>query len=201
VNPGYWGASATAWAAWTAVGTLALASATVGAIIVGIRQRRADRLDFADRLLAERRERQDEEARDVTVTLSQPNPALTACRVDVSAPLGYQVKQLTLKLVQPQNGGMFPTGEPDVQEAAEGRMWWRWETRRNSGDELPMISFTDRQGGFYYQYDGHTRRFPPGTSFEQAFPVLRDWLLSGPDGELEPRHGWLYRVTRGKLGK
>jgi hypothetical protein len=89
VTSTYLGASATAWAARSAIGTLALASATVLAILVGMHQRRADRQDFGQRLLEERRERQDEDARQVNVTLDQPNMALTACVVTVSAPVRF----------------------------------------------------------------------------------------------------------------
>jgi hypothetical protein len=199
----YWGASATAWAAWTAIGTLALASATVAAIWVGVRQRRADREDYETRLEAERHERQDADARQVNLTMEQPNPVATAATIIVSAPVGYVLKQLAVQLAT--TGGAFTmwTDTPVVEER-DGRVFRYYAAQTDSPGELPMISFTDWQGAFYYQYGGNTRRFPAGTGFDQAFRVLRAWLLSGPDGEQPPpsppKRRWLNRLTHGRLG-
>lgn len=196
----FWGISATAWSAFTAIGTLALAGATVAAIWVGTRQRHADRQDFDRRLLAERRERQDDEARQVSATVYQANTMLAGCTINVSAPVGYQVSQLTVNFAT-DNGGLSAVSGPDVHEERDGRTWWRYDARRNNNRETPMISFTDQRGTLYYQYGGITRRFDAGTTFSDALPVLRDLLKGGPADRQPSDDGRRGRLRRAKRGQ
>jgi hypothetical protein len=197
-DPTFWGFSATAWSAFTAIGTLGLAGTAFVTIWVGNRQRRADRQEFANRLLEERRERQDDDARQVSVTLFQPHPVMRACTISVSAPVGYQVSQLTVMFATDQ-GALIAVTDPTVQEEKDGRIWWRYDAERNSDAEIPMISFTDRQNALYFQYRGVTRRFAAGTAFSDALLVFRSGQEAGQaPGRVQP--GRLSRITRGRLG-
>ena len=201
----YWGVSSTAWEAWTAIGTLALASATVLAIWVGSRQRKADRAGFEARLLADGQERREDAARQVSVTVIQPNPVMTAATIDVTAPLGYQLRKLTVQLTE-DAGGMYlaDDAEPASQGEVDGRWKWRYDVHVTRANLSPMISFTDRHGDLYYQYRGITQPFAPGTGFEAALPVLVALLTSGPGGapaQAARQPGWLNRHTGGWFGR
>jgi hypothetical protein len=153
------------------------------AIIVGVRQRRADRREFQDQLLADRRERQDEEARQVTATVSRPDRF--PCQAIVSAPLGYQVKQLTVRLIGPSGGG-GETGvyreflEAPAPAVKDGRLTWTYEVPNPRDGLHPLISFVDRHGSLYYQYRGHTQRFPADTEWASALGVIQGWLNEAP---------------------
>ena len=126
--------------------------------------------------------------------------ALTACVVTVSAPVGYQLKQPVVQLAT-DCGAFTLVTETPAQNEREGRVFRCYGTNRFNSGEAPMLSVADRNGALYYQYGGHTRRFPAGTGFETAFPVLRAWVLSGPQaGRIRARRGWLSRVTRGRMG-
>jgi hypothetical protein len=195
----FWGLNAIAWSALTAIGTLALAGATVLAIGVGSRQRKADRADFAVRLEAERHERADEDARQVSVRAEWLNSSGTACRIFVSSPVGYLVRDLAVAIAAADGAVTVVDDEPSLAERG-GRKVREYIADIHGPIDLPMISFADRQGGLFYQYNGHTQRFAPGTSFEEALQVLRDYLARvSPAPAAAPERDWMDRLTRGHV--
>ena len=157
----YLGASATGWSARTAVGTFALAGATFLAIVVGVRQRNADRADLAAQLLADQQERRDDDARQVSAEIAR-SPATIAGTVTVTAPINYELKQLAVQLVS-GSGEVNPMPDRPVVGVREGRMTWIYLGDSYSPDDAPIISFNDRHGDLYFQYDQRTERFPAGT--------------------------------------
>jgi hypothetical protein len=135
-SPRYLFMSDTGWIAWTAIGTLDLACATVAAIIVTVRQARKDTLnddaqraaerERGDRLRreaaeerasrdnAERRAREDYEARQVLIGVEAKERPGTGHnfnrRVTLSTPHAYPIKQVDGCYACPSNGGLGIVG-------------------------------------------------------------------------------------------
>jgi hypothetical protein len=199
----YWGVSATGWVAWTAIGTLTLAAATFVAIIVGALQRRGDRLrddrlraadrtEFEKQLRADQIEREDEAARQVTVEMvteapQNQSPGWTGLnrKVTISAPADYVVKQLVVQMAGQAGTGV--TTQPVGPQTENGtiknsrRVWSYWaEAHEQLNDPAPIISFVDRHGNLYFQYKGHTERFPQITQFTDAALAIQKWIATGP---------------------
>jgi hypothetical protein len=210
----YWGVSATAWVAWTAIGTLALASATAAAIIVGVRTaiadrnrddtkraedrqheaelRRLDSIEWGRRTNAERQEREDYEARQVTVDMVAQDPPdtfpgrLFNRRIVVRSPAVYPIKQVTVQLGGQAGSGIsiLPTGHsgspPYLDNGSTVREYPAQVNLEQPVQFAPIISFVDRHGNLYFQYKGHTERFPQITQFIDAARIIQNWLDTGP---------------------
>lgn len=211
----YWGVSTTAWAAWTAIGTIALAAATSAAIFVALhiakrdrerddakrtedRQRedelrRQDATEWDRRTNAERRDREDYDARQVTVDARPQRPPLGSFgpghdfnhRIVVRSPAVYPIKQLTVQIAGRAGTGLTiqPTGHsgepPVVENGSTVYRYWA-EISELLTDPAPIIRFVDRHGNLYYQYKGHTDRFPHITDFPAAATTIQSWINSGP---------------------
>lgn len=210
----FWGVSATAWVAWTAIGTLSLATATALAIIVGVRTaitdrqrddskriedrdheaelRRLDSIEWDRRTNAERQEREDYEARQVTVDIVARDPPdtfpgrLFNRRIIVRSPAVYPIKQVTVQLGGRAGSGFTiqPTGHagnpPYIDNGSTVYEFLAEVSEQLSVQLAPIISFVDRRGTLYFQYKGHTERFPQITQFIDALRIIQTWLDTGP---------------------
>jgi hypothetical protein len=202
----FWGVSATAWVALTAIGTLALAVVTVGAIGVSLhttktdrerddKKRRNDRDEAARQVRALKRESEDHAARQVTVEMvteapQNQSPGWTGLnrKVTISAPADYVVKQLVMQMAGMAGTGMSigPAGPPIENGAiSHGRKVWSFwaEAHEKLTDPAPIIGFVDNQDNLYFQYKGRTQRFPAGTEFIAALTEIQNWLSMGPKSD------------------
>lgn len=198
----------------TAIGTMALAVATVIAVLVSIRttrtdrqraddQRRADADALDRRLLKERRERADDDAQqNVIVEFPERSPLTQAQReasgvrgptheIVVTVPAGYPVKWLDARIAHRANGGISTLGagwsfdRPDAQNG-QVRYTCRAEVSGQLADPAPVVRFTDRNGTLYYSYLGFTRRFGQNTDFHQAAVEIDKWVRRGPEPDEPP---------------
>jgi hypothetical protein len=222
----FWGLSDIAWSALTAIGTLTLALATAAAIFVTLAIARTDRMrDDARRLQererdalqraelervyqAERVEREDSEARQVTVSMSVNKSARQipmtrdswghysspstkrSHEITVSAPVDYPLKHVEAQLVFTNKKGnviaTVPTAysfEPPVQDGSLGRTYYRsWADPGVGQVADPIVRFTDRRGNLYYVFKQQTWRSPgPDTSWEYIARLLNQWAGAEPD--------------------
>jgi hypothetical protein len=207
--------------ALTAMGTLLLAAATTVAILVTLhttktdrerddlkRQedrnheadlRRQDAAEWDRRTNTERRDREDYEARQVTIEVTATQPPVGTFhpgsnfnhRITVRSPAVFPIKWLEMQiahqagtsvaLYSPRHGG-----DPAVLE--NGFTVYRYwaEIPEQARDAAPIIRFVDRHGNLYYQYKGHTQRFPQNTDFGTAATAISNWLNTGPKPDQSP---------------
>jgi hypothetical protein len=224
-----------AWTAIAAIGGLALAAATTGAIFVGVhiartdrerddakreqdrqwdsdrrkedrdrndqlrreeterddRLRREDRDEWERRFRAEQRDREDYEARQVTVEVIKKRPQNPSPGHDlnhlivISAPVTYPIKQVDAQIVYQANSGLaiLPTGHAGDQPVTEqGRSYIRmWA---GISDQLfqpaPIVRFVDRHGNRYYVYRQQTLRVSQNTDWVIAATQIGEWIRTGP---------------------
>lgn len=189
-----------------AIGTLALAGVTVAAIVVtsviaATDRRRDDRLRRKDtcerdsREAAERRTREDYEARQVVVRLqkfrdpaeSYEGDAFTH-RITVSTPHAYPIKWVDGRWVVNSSGNLsvvpfgFRLDNPTVDE---DRTYYSFRARipATAHDAEPIVRFVDWHGNQYYQYRHYTERFSQDTDFQQAAIKIDEWTRTGPDAD------------------
>jgi len=160
------------------------------------RLRREDDQKWESRFRAEQRDREDYEARQVTIelvpggALSQAQRASTpghdyTHQIVISAPASYGLKQVDAQIVHNSNGNLAlrPTGhrgDPPVTEHGRTvvRMWA--EMPGQLFEPVPIIRFVDRHGNLYYSYRQRTQRFPENTDWIKAAAGLDLWNRTGP---------------------
>jgi hypothetical protein len=200
---------------WTAIGTLALAGATVAAIIVAQVQARKDRqrgdaerlaeIKRDDRLrreateerelreTAERRAREDYQARQVVVTVGLVvvpvgQEAASTHRITVSTPHAYPIKWLDGRWVLTRSGNLsivgfgFGADKPTVDENRTAYSF-RANIPSTDPDAEPIIRFVDWHDNQYYQYRHYTERFGQNTDFTQAAIKIDEWIRTGPKAD------------------
>lgn len=209
------GLSPTAWSALAAIGTFVLAAATVAAVIVTIclartdrrrddakraadRQRddelrRQDRQEWERRFDAERRNREDYEARQVLVRSEVAKGEGFNTIITASTPRIFPIKQVDAQVVGWSGSTItvLPTGfGRDPPFIKSERQWFRFRAwfppeLHNAG---AIVRFTDRHGNLYYQFRHHTRRFGHNTDWINAAQEIDLWLRTGPNPD-EPEDG------------
>jgi hypothetical protein len=198
---------------WTAIGTLALAAATVVLARVTVktstadrehddakraedrkrdddlRQQQLDQLESRER--AERASREDYEARQVLVTVEEKaNPVLGHNynrRVTLSTPHSYPIKYVAGSVVVQANNATSITGfghSGDEPYIDEQRIYYSfWAEFPTGGIVYPIMKFVDWHGNLYYQYRHYTQRFSQNTDFNQAWQAIDMWIRTGPKAD------------------
>lgn len=154
--------------------------------------RRQDAAELERKMTAERREREDDQARQINVEVTRGGPSTPSPghnlnhRVTISWPATYAVKQVAVQIVSSGSGGgigirpIGHQGDPPVTENNRiGFGFWadipeQWPGAR------PIIRFTDEPGNLYYSYLGLTRRFPQNTDWPAAATQIDQWARTGP---------------------
>jgi hypothetical protein len=153
-----------------------------------LRQQAAEELERRE--LAERRAREDYEARQVVVKIeAAPQgryPELTH-RITVTAPRAYPVKQVDAYLAgwstgqMSENMSVRPTGfRPDDPYADEDRFYFHFWSHSPAELEKPIVRWVDWRGNLYYQYRDYTDRFSPNTEWIEAATKIDEWIRIGP---------------------
>jgi hypothetical protein len=198
------------WTALTAIGTLALAGATTAAIIVTARIARTDRArddrrrledaaEWARRFSAEQRDREDYEARQITVEVEPVRPLSQAeatargpasgreptHHITISTPAAYPIKWVDAMIAYGGSGNLGLTGtgwgmEKPVTE--NGRLCFRcWAEITGRMERAEVITrFVSRQDVQYYAYLNHVQRFPQNTDWHEAASEIDKWIRTGP---------------------
>jgi hypothetical protein len=155
------------------------------------RLRAEDAANWERRAQAEQRDREDYEARQVTVEVSEERPPFESAghdldhRVAVSTPAAYPIKWVDAQVVHWTNGtmGIRSLGHGGDEPSLEnGRVYYRFWAEMPSLLHQPAViaKFVDRHGNLYYTYRGHTRRFPQDTDWPAAAAELSYWARLGP---------------------
>jgi hypothetical protein len=150
--------------------------------------------EWERRTRAERADREDYEARQVTVELhpgeppSQPLGHRWDHRITVSAPATYPVKQVEVQIAYWSNAnlGIMPLGHTgDKPESVNGRVYYRFWAEISDQLYTPttIARFVDRHGNLYYNYLHQTMRFPQNTGWEIAAQQIWKWVATGPKAE------------------
>jgi hypothetical protein len=152
--------------------------------------RREDRDESERRFRAEQRDREDYEARQVTVEMRAgglpPSPGSNfSHRITVSTPVTYPVKQVSAQIAHQTNSGIgiLPTGHGgDPAKTENGQTVYRiWAAvPEQAFQAAPIVRFTDRHGNLYYAYRQQTQRFPQNTDFIAAARQIDLWIRTGP---------------------
>jgi hypothetical protein len=204
------GLGLTDWTAIAALAGLALAAATVAAILVTTRltsaerrrddRKRAEDKERDDRLRREAREeterreqaerttRQDYEARQVLVTVEDkdhPGTGHTFNRqVTLSTPHTYPIKQVEGCMVLPSDRTIIGFGhggdQPHIDEQRIYYTFWA-EAPERARDATPIMRWVDWHGNRYYQYRHYTERFGQNTDWAEAFQKIDTWIRTGPN--------------------
>ncbi len=148
-------------------------------------------MDLERKTTAERRAREDEQARQITIQTEPGRPPFNSPeydlnhRITVSWPVPYTVKQVAAQIVNPSGGGLGirpigHAGEPPVTE--DDRILYRfWADIPDQWNQArPIIRFVDERGNLYYSYLGLTRRFPQSTDWPAAAAEIDLWARTGP---------------------
>jgi hypothetical protein len=155
------------------------------------RLRREEKEEWERRFQAEQRDREDYEARQVTVEVIKKSPQNPSPghdlnhRIVISTPVTYPIKQIDARIVHQTNSGLgiLSTGHSGDQPVTEqGRTYIRmWAA---ISDQLfqpaPIVRFVDRHGNFYYVYRQQTRRFVQNTDWSAAATEIDHWTRTGP---------------------
>jgi hypothetical protein len=195
---------------WTAIGTLALAAATVVLARVTVKTSKADR-EHDDTKRAEDRKRDDDlrqqqldqlekreqaectaredyEARQVLVTVTEEDHPSQGHhfnrRVTLSAPHSYPIKYVAGSLVVQANNATSTTAfghGGDEPYIDEQRIYYSfWAEFPTVGIANPIMKFVDWHGNLFYQYRHYTQRFSQNTDFNQAWQAIDIWSRTGP---------------------
>jgi hypothetical protein len=154
--------------------------------------RRADAEERDRRDAAERRAREDYEARQVLVTVTDEAAAAGALAasidrsVRVSTPHAYPIKWVDGTWVRIDNGNIGTAGYGFSlvnTTIDENRIHYTFRARISAGarEVQPIIRFVDWHGNQYYQYRHHTERFGQNTDFTEAAVKIDEWIRTGPD--------------------
>ena len=175
-DPSYFGKSGIAWAAWTAIGTISLAVATVLATGSAWLQVRNERKRAAVEREADELARHDAEARTVMLQADpvQAQQGVTR-RAHVIAPTGFPITDIRCWYIASVNGNIStlqmsgpygPFGNGGLLEyqftadaPAEFPVW-------------PLVSFSSWKGLRYFSFQGATRRFGSDIQPEIAWQEL-----------------------------
>jgi hypothetical protein len=158
--------------------------------------RREDDEKWERRFRAEQRDREDYEARQVTVEfrpggpLSRPGEAVTSGDgithgIFVSAPASYPVRQVDACIASRGSSNLSITHPgwtfeaPVVQDGQVRYRCWAGVSGQLH-DPVPIVRFVDRHGNLYYTMGGQTRRFPQNTDWIDAAAELDRWIRTGP---------------------
>lgn len=138
---------------------------------------------------AERRAREDYEARQVLVTVeAQEHPGTGHNfnrRVTLSTPRAYPIKQVEGCLAIPSDSGpgIFEFGHAGDESYVDGQRvyyaFWAEVPYRAPG-AAPIMRFVDWHGNRYYQYRHYTERFGQNTDWADAARKLDEWIRTGP---------------------
>lgn len=148
----------------------------------GLRAQQAAELKAA--ALAGRRDREDRDAREVTVRtegITQVNRTGPNLKIILSTPNVSPVKQVQGALVEMHNGSLFkitPLPQQPLQEIGEERTSYTF-TESVTGNRYPLMRFVDWNGNLYYQLGDATRlraRFPAASQnchiYKRSAPPL-----------------------------
>ncbi len=142
---------------------------------------------------AERRAREDSEARQVVASIEKADSTTSAHGpnvthlITVSCPSTYPIKQVEGQVVwQGNSGGFSMTGfgyGGDTPRAGNGRIWYPFRASISPQVRNPevVIRFVDQHGNRFYQFRLHTQRFPGRTDWIDAMKVIDLWLRTGPN--------------------
>jgi hypothetical protein len=155
------------------------------------RLRREDSDEWERRVRAEQRDREDYEARQVTVEVTRGGPQNPSPghdlnhRIIISTPVTYPIKQADAQIAHQANSGIAirPTGHAGDQPVTEqGRSFIRmWaEIPDQLFRPAPIVRFVDRHGNVYYVYRQQTWRFPQNTDWITAATRIDQWIRTGP---------------------
>jgi hypothetical protein len=152
-----------------------------GAVVLAGDRRRLGRDE------AEKRAREDYEARQVLVSVDerghQTLPEFTRY-ITVSAPHVYPIKQVAVALAGWQSGANFgsrPIGHAgDEPRTDEHRIYYGFWSHTPQRNEYAVVRWVDWHGNRYYQYRNHTERFGQNIEFEQAASKIDEWSRTGP---------------------
>jgi hypothetical protein len=133
------------------------------------------------RYRAEQRDREDYEARQVTVGLSGTNPQ----RIIVSTPVTYPIKWVDAQITHWSGSslGTLPLGHAGLEPIAQdGRTRYDFPAAIPPHAQRPavIVRFADRHGNLYYSYLHQTRRFPQNTDWLTAAAQIDQWIRTGP---------------------
>jgi hypothetical protein len=193
---------------WTAIGTLALAAVTAGTAVTSVVLVRSDRKHDDNKraedrayeaslrtqqaaglkaaALADRRDREDRDAREVVVRtegINQVNSSGPNLKVILSAPNVSPVKQVQGALVRFHAGTLVnttPLPSLPVQQIGDERTSYTFTANTTgSGHNYPLMRFVDWNGNLYYQFRHYTMRFDPGTEWADALHAIEKWSRDG----------------------
>ncbi len=135
---------------------------------------------------AEQCEREDDEARQVTVERARSAPPEIAVRTPAAYPIKWVDAQLTHR--SGTNLGILPLGhagsEPAVQDGYTRYYFPAAVPLLRSGQHSSSGSSTGT-ANLYYNYLSQTRRFPQKTDWITAAVEIDQWIRTGP-GPDEP---------------
>jgi hypothetical protein len=154
--------------------------------------RREAAVESERRFRAEQRDREDFEARQVTVEIEPGKPPYESLghdlnhRISVSTPTPYPLKHVEVQIVHWTGGGnlgILPighAGDPAVTE--HGRIWHRFWADIPDGlyRPVPIVRFTDRNGNLYYSFRHQTWRLSQTADFITAAQQIDQWVRMGP---------------------
>jgi hypothetical protein len=157
-----------------------------------LRREAADEWEHRSR--AEQVDREDYEARQVTVELQPGGPPNLSPglelnhRIMVSTPATYAVKQVDVQIAHWSNAnlGILPVGHAgDEPVSSNGRVYYRfWAAIPDQLYLQAVIArFVDRQGNLYYSYLHQTKRFPQNTDWITAAQKIWEWVATGPKAD------------------
>jgi hypothetical protein len=153
--------------------------------------RREDREASERRFRAEQRDREDYEARQVTVEFASAAPKMSSAGRDpnraiaVSTPSTYPIKWVDAMIVFRSGGSLSLADprwgwEPPVTENGQ-TLFRRWaEITNRMEDPAVIVRFADPHGNLYYAYGQQTWRFPQNTDWITAATEIDHWIRTGP---------------------
>jgi hypothetical protein len=157
-----------------------------------LRREAAD--EWERRTRAERVDREDYEARQVTVELQPGEPPKQPLglhwnhRVTVSTPATYPVKQVNVQIAYWSDAilRILPVSHAgDEPVSLDGRVYYGFWA--DISDQLQMraviAKFVDRHGNLYYSYLHQTKRFPQNTDWNTAAQKIWEWVATGPKAD------------------
>jgi hypothetical protein len=151
-----------------------------------LRREQLDELERREKI--ERRDREDRDARQVTVIeegINQVNRNGPNRRITLSSPNISPIKQVQGAIVniRPDGGlNITPFGGHTPPTVDTERTYYQFhvDVQDTSGQgAYPIMRWVDWHGNFYYQLRHYTMRFPPSTNFEEAAPVIYEWIRAG----------------------
>lgn len=172
------------------------------------RLRRKDSDEWERRFRAEQRDREDYEARQVTIEVTRGGPQKQSPghdlnhRIVISAPVTYPIKQADAQIAHHANGGMAirPTGHAGDQPVMEQgrvqiRMWA--EIPDHLFQPAPIVRFVDRHGNLTTSTGSRPGGFPrtPTGSLLQRRSISGSGRARDPMNPAHDRKGHMHPAT------